>query len=72
MKQKIVFFGSGYYVIPIVEKLLKHNLLIVITTEIEGEFVNYLKTNSIPLSFSKFSRNINPLSCFSGVSATST
>lgn len=53
MKQRIVFFGSGYYVIPIVEKLLKHNLLLVVTTEIEGKFIQYLKTNNIPFLQSK-------------------
>lgn len=56
MKQKIIFFGSGYYVIPIVEKLLKHNLLLVVTTEIEGKFVDYLKTNSIPFVQTKLKK----------------
>jgi methionyl-tRNA formyltransferase len=53
MQQRIIFFGSGYYVIPIVEKLLKHNLLFVVTTEIEGDFVNYLSSNKIPFIQSK-------------------
>ncbi len=53
MKQKIVFFGSGYYVIPIVEKLLEHNLLLVVTTEVEGKFVQYLKNKQIPYLQSK-------------------
>jgi len=53
MEQRIIFFGSGYYVIPIVEKLLKHNLLLVVTTEIEGQFVNYLRSNNIPFVQSK-------------------
>ncbi len=53
MKQKIVFFGSGYYVIPIVEKLLEHNLLLVVTTEVEGKFVQYLKDKQIPFIQSK-------------------
>ena len=63
MKQRIVFFGSGYYVIPIVEKLLKHNLLFVVTTEIEGKFVNYLKSNNIPFIQSKIktSEDINKI-----------
>ncbi|PIT89057.1 MAG: hypothetical protein COU27_02350 [Candidatus Levybacteria bacterium CG10_big_fil_rev_8_21_14_0_10_36_7] len=53
MEQRIIFFGSGYYVIPIVEKLLQHNLLLVVTTEIEGKFVNYLRSNNIPFVQSK-------------------
>ena len=63
MKQRIVFFGSGYYVIPIVEKLLRHNLLLVVTTEIGGKFVNYLKSNNIPFIQSKLktSEDINKI-----------
>ena len=64
MNQRIIFFGSGYYVIPIVEKLLKHNLLFVVTTEIDppsrkapegqGEsLIGYLKANNIPFIHSK-------------------
>jgi methionyl-tRNA formyltransferase len=33
MKQKIVFFGSGWFVIPVVEKLIPHGLDLVVTTE---------------------------------------
>lgn len=33
MKQNIVFFGSGDFTIPVIEKLLKHGLDLVITTE---------------------------------------
>lgn len=33
MKKSIVFFGSGYYTIPVVKKLLEHGLDLVITTE---------------------------------------
>lgn len=63
MNQRIIFFGSGYYVIPIVEKLLKHNLLLVVTTEIEGQFVNYLKSKNIPFIQSKLkaSEDINKI-----------
>lgn len=48
MKQRIIFFGSGYYVIPIVEKLLERGLKLVVTTEVEGKFVTYLEKNNIP------------------------
>lgn len=33
MKQKIVFFGAGWYTVPVVKKLLDHGLDLVITTE---------------------------------------
>ncbi|MGE5041397.1 MAG: methionyl-tRNA formyltransferase [Candidatus Levyibacteriota bacterium] len=45
---KIVFFGSGGYVIPIIEALQKHGLELVITTESEGKLFEYLKKNEIP------------------------
>lgn len=56
MQQKIIFFGSGYYVIPVVEKLRRHNLQLVITTEVEGEFINYLKNKQIPFLQSKLKK----------------
>lgn len=52
--EKIVFFGSGSYTIPIIEILLKHGLVLVVTTEQEGSFVNYLKKNNIPVLISNF------------------
>lgn len=33
MKQKIVFFGSGWYTIPVIKKLLPYRLELVVTTE---------------------------------------
>ena len=33
MQQKIVFFGTGDYVIPVIERLIPHGLDLVITTE---------------------------------------
>lgn len=33
MKQRIIFFGSGWYTIPIIEKLVDHGLDLVVTTE---------------------------------------
>ncbi len=52
-RPRIVFFGSGYYVIPIVEKLREHGLALVVTTEPEGEFINYLEKQTIPFIYSK-------------------
>lgn len=48
MKQKILFFGSGTYTIPIIEVLKKHNLILIVTTEKEGSYINYLKKQNIP------------------------
>lgn len=45
---KIIFFGSGGYTIPIVEKLRSHGLEFILTTEKEGELVKYMKVNKIP------------------------
>jgi len=33
VKQKIVFFGAGWYTVPVIKKLLNHGLELVITTE---------------------------------------
>lgn len=53
MQKRIVFFGSGYYTIPIIEVLKNQGLVFVITTEIEGKFVDYLKSNNIPHLYSR-------------------
>ena len=45
---KTVFFGSGEYTIPVVKMLQNHGLGLVVTTETEGKFYDYLKENSIP------------------------
>lgn len=50
---KIVFFGSGYYTIPIVGKLQSHGLELVVTTEPAGKFVDFLQENNIPYIYSK-------------------
>lgn len=47
MKQRIVFFGSGAYTVPIVESLQNHGLQLVITTEAEGTLIDFLKQNGI-------------------------
>lgn len=44
---KIVFFGSGAYTIPIVEKLKDEGLVFVVTSEQSGELTNYLHANHI-------------------------
>lgn len=49
MKQKIVFFGSGIYTIPVIQKLLEHGLDLVITTEKnpESKFLKFCAKNNI-------------------------
>jgi homospermidine synthase len=48
VKQRIIFFGSGEYTIPIIEVLREYDLRLVVTTETEGPFIKYLKENKIP------------------------
>jgi len=55
MSQKIIFFGSGNYTIPIIEVLKEHGLTLIVTTEAEtddtrytNEFYSYLKNQDIP------------------------
>ncbi len=45
---KIVFFGSGEYTIPVIQMLQDHGLELVVTTELEGKFYEFLKSNNIP------------------------
>lgn len=47
MKQNIVFFGSGSYTIPVIEKLIPHGLNLVITTEEVGSITSFCKKNDI-------------------------
>lgn len=49
MKQNIVFFGSGSYTIPVVKKLIKHGLSLVVTTEKSGKLIDFCKENGIKL-----------------------
>lgn len=53
MKQKIVFFGSGAYTIPTVKKLQDKGLMLVVTTEKDGELVRFLKKEQIPFIISR-------------------
>lgn len=47
MRQKIVFFGSGDYSIPVIEMLRSHGLELVLTTETEGPLITYLEAQKI-------------------------
>ena len=58
MKQKIVFFGSGRFVIPVIEKLINHGLDLVITSEKDpnSPLHNFCSRNNIQ-TFSANSSN---------------
>lgn len=45
---KTVFFGSGEYTIPVIQMLQNHGLELVVTTELEGKFYEFLRLNNIP------------------------
>jgi methionyl-tRNA formyltransferase len=48
-RENIIFFGSGDYVIPIIEKLIPHNLDLVVTTEKnpKSELLKFCKEKNI-------------------------
>lgn len=50
--KKIVFFGSGYFVIPVIEVLRNQGLELVITNEPRGRLIDYLKKHNIPYLYS--------------------
>lgn len=53
MQKKIVFFGSGYYTIPIIEKLKDEGLILVVTTEPKGHLIDYLGKHKVPFLYSR-------------------
>ncbi|HRN96289.1 MAG TPA: methionyl-tRNA formyltransferase [Candidatus Levybacteria bacterium] len=53
MKQKIVFFGSGDYSIPVIQMLVLHGLKLVLTTETQGPLISYLKSENVPFLSTK-------------------
>ncbi len=57
MGQNIIFFGSGWFVVPVIEKLRKFNLQLVITNEVGGKVVNFCKKNNIPYVCSNLKDN---------------
>lgn len=48
MKQNIIFFGSGWFVLPVIQKLKKFNLKLVVTNESNGKAVEFCRDNNIP------------------------
>ncbi len=51
--KKVVFFGSGYFVIPVIKALQDQGLMLVVTNEPKGRLVDYLKKHKIPYMFSQ-------------------
>ena len=45
--QRVVFFGSGDFVIPVIEKLLNHNLVLVVTNDKNGKLINFCHEKNI-------------------------
>lgn len=53
MKQRIVFFGSGEYSIPVIQMLTKNGLELVLTTETDGPLIAYLESENVPFLSTK-------------------
>lgn len=53
MRQKIIFFGSGDYSIPVITQLQDHGLELVLTTETKGALINFLLEHQIPFVSTK-------------------
>ncbi|MBP7832782.1 MAG: methionyl-tRNA formyltransferase [Candidatus Levybacteria bacterium] len=51
--KKVVFFGSGYFVIPVIKALQDQGLVLVVTNEPKGRLVDYLKKHKIPYIYSQ-------------------
>ena len=49
MKQQIVFFGSGEYTMPVIEKIIPHGLDLVTTTEKKpsSPLLNFCNKNNL-------------------------
>ncbi len=53
---KIVFFGSGYYTIPIVKELQNKGLCLIVTNENDGELERYAHSENIPFLCTNFKK----------------
>jgi len=62
MNQSIVFFGSGSYTIPIIEKLIPLGLDFVITTEKSGPINDFCKTNNIQIISARSAKELTAIS----------
>ncbi|MBP6913474.1 MAG: methionyl-tRNA formyltransferase [Candidatus Levybacteria bacterium] len=52
--KRIVFFGSGYYTIPIIKELQNKGLCLIVTNESNGELSEYASRENIPLLYTNF------------------
>ncbi len=61
MQQKIVFFGSGDFTIPVVKKLLIHGLDLVVTNDKNpnSQLINFCKKNSIEVLICSTSKELS-------------
>ncbi len=55
--KKIVFFGSGYFVIPVIKVLQDQGLVLVVTNEPKGRLIDYLKKYNIPYIYSDLKKS---------------
>ncbi len=53
MKQRVVFFGSGDYSIPVIQMLQNHGLVYVLTTEVGSPLISFLQKENIPYASTK-------------------
>ena len=51
---KIVFFGSGYYTIPIIKELQNKGLCLIVTNENNGDLAKFASQENIPLLYTNF------------------
>lgn len=56
MKQRIIFYGSGDYTFPIIKVLKRHGLILVVTTEKEAPFTQFLKQENVQYMCSSLNR----------------
>lgn len=61
MKGKIVFFGSGWYTVPVIEKLIPYGLDLVVTTEKDpnSRFLKFCTENNIQTLSVSNSKDLN-------------
>lgn len=69
MKPTIIFFGTGSYTIPVIQKLQNHNLKLIITTDKTGDVARYAAKNNLPLLISDL-KNDNDIKTLQSMNPT--
>lgn len=59
MKQDIVFFGSGAFTLPIINKLIPHGLSLAVTTEKSGPITDFCKKNGLKLLSARTAKELS-------------